>query len=122
MDNPKTYILKVASTGEVTRIVFDADNAAEQMHAIVDGWVERISIGGDCSGFDFYCNDEGRLLDLPVNLPISRLYRAEVIVGDVAIEKCDDEGNPKGLEIYECEALEAILQGVGANINRSKEK
>lgn len=118
MNQYQTYILKVASTGEVTRIVFEADNAAEQLHAIVGGWFERISIGGDCSGFDFYCNEEGRLLDLPVNLPISRLYRAEVIVGDVAVEKCDAEGNPKGLEIHECEVLETILQGVGATITR----
>lgn len=82
------YIYK--SNGEVieTSPKNGKDFSLKELKEIVGGYIEIINLGDDY----MVVNEEGKLLDLPINLSATRLYRlftrvGDYIVGDVLI--CD---------------------------------
>lgn len=64
------------------------DGSLESMQALVGGWLEHVQLD---DGLDLYCNEEGRLRNLPLNLrrenPIGNTLN-----GDFFLCRSDQDG------------------------------
>ena len=96
-----TYILKLSTDGHITREPFNADKSLESLQSIVGGYIEAFPLNG-FDEFDFYCNEEGKLEGLPFNPIMLGVCDYDIICGNVAVCKHDDEGETLGLTDEEC--------------------
>ena len=69
----------------------ELDNALEAMRKFVDGNIECLTFYDSGSEVILVCNDEGKLLDLPLNRPL--WDGADVLAGPGFLAGCDNEGN-----------------------------
>jgi hypothetical protein len=68
--------------------MIDAD--LESLQRLVGGYIECVSVG---KGVDMFVNEEGLLIDLPLNKVVS----GHTLVGTIVAISCDDEGESIGL-------------------------
>ena len=69
----------------------DRDNTLEAMQKFVGGLIECITLSDTGSEVTLVCNDEGKLLGLPLNRPL--WDGADVLAGPGFLAGCDNEGN-----------------------------
>lgn len=69
----------------------ELDNTLEAMQKFVDGLIECITLSDTGSEVTLVCNDEGKLLGLPLNRPL--WDGADVLAGPGFLAGCDNEGN-----------------------------
>lgn len=69
----------------------DLDNTLEAMQKFVGGLIECITLSDTGSEVTLVCNDEGKLLGLPLNRPL--WDGADVLAGPGFLAGCDNEGN-----------------------------
>lgn len=67
----------------------------ETWQAIVRGWVEHVSLRGRFQGLHLWCNEEGRLQNLP--LYACPLYPGP-LAGDFFVTRLDADGEATSLE------------------------
>ena len=73
----------------------ELDNTLEAMQKFVDGLIECITLSDTGSEVTLVCNDEGKLLGLPLNRPL--WDGADVLAGPGFLAGCDNEGNMTSL-------------------------
>ena len=73
----------------------ELDNALEAMQKFVGGLIECITLSDTGSEVTLVCNDEGKLLGLPLNRPL--WDGADVLAGPGFLAGCDNEGNMTSL-------------------------
>lgn len=104
---PQAIVIKTNGQIESTNM-----ESLTDMQEAVGGYIESIGIDESKYGVSVYCNEEGRIHELPINMACcmwllqNGMYPAleYPIHGDVVVTgKCDDEGNdtdvPEDLEI-----------------------
>lgn len=69
----------------------DLDNTLEAMQKFVGGLIECITLSDTGSEVTLVCNDEGKLLGLPLNRPL--WDGADLLAGPGFLAGCDNEGN-----------------------------
>ena len=69
----------------------DLDKTLEDMQKFVDGNIECLTFYDSGSEVILVCNDEGKLLGLPLNRPL--WDGADVLAGPGFLAGCDNEGN-----------------------------
>ena len=69
----------------------ELDNTLEAMQKFVGGLIECIALSDTGSEVTLVCNDEGKLLGLPLNRPL--WDGADVLAGPEFLAGCDNEGN-----------------------------
>ena len=69
----------------------ELDNTLEAMQNFVGGLIECITLSDTGSEVTLVCNDEGKLLGLPLNRPL--WDGADVLAGPGFLAGCDNEGN-----------------------------
>ena len=69
----------------------ELDNTLEAMQKFVGGLIECITLCDTGSEVTLVCNDEGKLLGLPLNRPL--WDGADVLAGPGFLAGCDNEGN-----------------------------
>lgn len=69
----------------------ELDNTLEAMQKFVGGLIECITLSDTGSTVTLVCNDEGKLLGLPLNRPL--WDGADVLAGPGFLAGCDNEGN-----------------------------
>ena len=77
----------------------ELDNTLEAMQKFVGGLIECITLSDTGSAVTLVCNDEGKLLDLPLNRPL--WDGADVLAGPGFLAGCDNEGNLTSLQTTE---------------------
>ena len=77
----------------------DLDNTLEAMQKFVGGLIECITLSDTGSEVTLICNDEGKLLGLPLNRPL--WDGADVLAGPGFLAGCDNEGNLTSLQTTE---------------------
>ena len=77
----------------------ELDNTLEAMQKFVGGLIECITLSDSGSEVTLVCNDEGKLLGLPLNRPL--WDRADVLAGPGFLAGCDNEGNLTSLQTTE---------------------
>ena len=79
----------------------ELDNTLEAMQKFVGGLIECITLSDTGSEVTLVCNDEGKLLGLPLNRPL--WDGADVLAGPGFLAGCDSEGNlhPKANQMIE---------------------
>ena len=73
----------------------DLDNTLEAMQNFVGGLIECITLSDTGSEVTLVCNDEGKLLGLPLNRPL--WDGADVLAGPGFLAGYDNEGNMTSL-------------------------
>ena len=74
----------------------ELDNTLEAMQKFVGGLIECITLSDTDSEVTLVCNDEGKLLGLPLNRPL--WDGADVLAGPGFLAGCDNEGNLTSLQ------------------------
>ena len=69
----------------------ELDNTLEAMQKFVGGLIECITLSDTGSEITLVCNDEGKLLGLPLNRPL--WDGADVLAGPGFLAGCNNEGN-----------------------------
>ena len=69
----------------------ELDNTLEAMQKFVGGLIECIALSDTGSEVTLVCNDEGKLLSLPLNRPL--WDGADVLAGPGFLAGCDNKGN-----------------------------
>ena len=77
----------------------ELDDTLEAMQKFVGGLIECITLSDSGSEVTLVCNDEGKLLGLPLNRPL--WDRADVLAGPGFLAGCDNEGNLTFLQTTE---------------------
>ena len=77
----------------------ELDNTLEAMQKFVDGNIECLTFYDSGSAVTLVCNDEGKLLGLPLNRPL--WDGADVLAGPGFLAGCDNEGNLTSLQTTE---------------------
>ena len=77
----------------------ELDNTLEAMQKFVGGLIECITLSDTGSEATLVCNDEGKLLGLPLNRPL--WDEADVLAGPGFLAGCDNEGNLTSLQMTE---------------------
>ena len=77
----------------------ELDNTLEAMQKFVGGLIECITLSDTGSVVTLVCNDEGKLLGLPLNRPL--WDGADVLAGPGFLAGCDNEGNLTSLQTTE---------------------
>ena len=77
----------------------ELDNTLEAMQKFVGGLIECITLSDSGSEVTLVCNDEGKLLGLPLNRPL--WDGADVLAGPGFLAGCDNEGNLTSLQTTE---------------------
>ena len=77
----------------------ELDNTLEAMQKFVGGLIECITLSDTGSAVTLVCNDEGKLLGLPLNRPL--WDGADVLAGPGFLAGCDNEGNLTSLQTTE---------------------
>ena len=73
----------------------ELDNTLEAMQKFVGGLIKCITLSDTGSEVTLVCNDEGKLLGLPLNRPL--WDGADVLAGPGFLAGCDNEGNMTSL-------------------------
>lgn len=77
----------------------------EDMQELVGGLIEHIYIGEE--GVDLWCNDEGKVLNMPPNLLLVRDEEIlDMVQGDIFFAASDVEGEITGLDDKMIDAIE----------------
>lgn len=101
----------IKATDEIRTVTLEGDTRKAMMEHVA-GWLEHVRPRYLRAPYCMIVNEEGVLLDLPVNNAASLLYGG-MIVGNVLIMKegVNDDGEPDivGLEETETKALMATL-------------
>ena len=105
--------IKISTTGQITEIK-EINLAALQEG--VGGWVQAIDLSETVV---LWCNEEGKLINLPHNPYAQELWdeaygvKTDYIVGDVVITGgTDNEGNTLGLSEADLAAVKKTLEKV----------
>jgi hypothetical protein len=99
----------VKRVGEFPRVTY-ALNTLEGLQALLDGGLlEAVSIHPKLNalGVHVYCDEEGKLKNLPVNFPI--FGGEDVLCGTAVFSKSDEEGDEMGLTAHEAVEVVRIL-------------
>ena|SRR6185312_4621569 len=78
----------------------------EDMQKIVGGYIEYVDLGAlsqipELEGYDLYCNEEGKLIGLPLNV----IFPADHMMGDFFISKANEEGETISLTKEDIEKI-----------------
>lgn len=109
----KTYLLKVAADGTITRVPIEsAENIPQLLREGVGGWLELVP---NKTEFDLFIDEEGKLKQKPYNSLLTKFVQGclmpdDYIVGDGIIAAHDEEGETLGLTDEQCDRLEALLK------------
>lgn len=109
----KTYLLKVAADGTITRVPIEsAENIPQLLREGVGGWLELVP---NKTEFDLFIDEEGKLNRKPYNSLLTKFVQGclmpdDFIVGDGIIAAHDEEGETLGLTAEQCDRLEALLK------------
>jgi len=81
-------------------VVQEIDKGLEAMQAVVGGYIECVGLA---PGIDLYCNEEGKLIGLPLNLrkknpmAIAGGLPGDIIAGTFFVTRTNDEGESESL-------------------------
>lgn len=104
------------------------DGSLESMQEIVGGSIQYVHLGSiteieELNDYVMYCNEEGKLLGLPLNL----IAPADFVVGDFFITKLDDDGESVSLTnddiekiVYQMESNSNLV--LAQDVEKIKEK
>lgn len=103
-------IIKTTGERKVVDLGDPSNSELSILQEVVGGWVQPVDIADDMT---LWCNEEGKLLGLPMNYPAMNstsasevLMPGDVIAGDVIITGgTDDEGDTLGLREDQVSAL-----------------
>ncbi len=87
----------IKRVGAEPEVVSYENFGLEDMQELVGGLIEAIYVGGE---IDLWCNDEGKVYDMPINLALGDTDNRQIldtIHGDVFFAARDDTGNTIGL-------------------------
>jgi hypothetical protein len=90
----------VRTTGDVETVRLPDENAHHVIHEAVGGWFDCVYDGGDVV---YYVHDEGLLIDLDPNIPVS-VMTSRPIAGDVLIVGALDANGVQDGENYDVPA------------------
>ena len=94
---------------DIDVIEVEESESGNAIREVVDGYFDCIHIPS--LGVDMWINDEGKLLELPINafgtaLWVSQYGLTDVVVGDIAITGgCDSEGATLGITTEQAIAI-----------------
>ena len=94
---------------------FNNDTSLKVMQGVVGGLIQPIDFGFTADTMTMWVNEEGKLMDLPINQFGTLFYQryfgaSDIIVGDIVFTGgTDDEGYTLGLDAKQIELLRAIL-------------
>lgn len=77
----------------------ELDNTLEAMQKFVGGHIECLTLHDSGSEITLVCNDEGKLLGLPLNRPL--WDGADILARPGVLAGCDNEGNLTSLPQHE---------------------
>jgi len=109
----RALIVRVDNTTEVKE--FTVGDSYNMLREAVGGYIECVHLRS--LGVDMWCNEEGKLIGLPLNELATELFFQEfnavdLMVGDVIFTTCDDEGETQGLSQEQIDTLLAkVLNG-----------
>lgn len=101
------YICVICKPGQLPELC-EIDASLEGMQKAVGGYLELFYATE--SGLDFFCNEEGKLIDLPFN----KFFFGDYIAGNILVASHNDEGETVSLS--EAQAWEALLMLINNNI------
>ncbi len=85
----KAIVITTDNKVEIRDLDVKDDSLLEALQGVVGGYIETVSPMRLHGGLLMVVNEEGAILDLPVNIPASALYGADIhgslIYGNVAI-------------------------------------
>ena len=102
------------TTDGLFSVVDIAGNELKTLQELVGGWVQAVDLK---SNLTIWCNEEGKMIGLPVNGFATEMWDSvfgatDVIVGNVVFTGgADDEGETIGLSQNQIEALKAVWLG-----------
>jgi hypothetical protein len=84
--NPTIKALKVKTDGQIEAIEIERDKIFETVREAVGGWVEIVRyLKAPAQELVMTVNEEGIMMQLPINRIASQLYRGPRIVGNAVI-------------------------------------
>lgn len=86
MSNGKKIRVLYVKTGEKP-VVVEIENKLEAMQKLVGGYIEAVPLERE---IDAYCNEEGKLIGLPLNRRIPG--RGDVFAGDFFVSRANGDG------------------------------
>lgn len=113
-----TYVVIIEASGVMRREPFNTEGSLTQLQEAVGGYIERLPTvlmrGHDC-----FINEEGKLLNLPLNTVLTNHYNktrrnCDWVVGNGVFAAHDEEGETLGLTQAQCEDIERMLSSFGA--------
>ena len=109
----KAFVVQTDGANYV--LEFNDETSLKVMQGVVGGLIQPIDFGFTADTMTMWVNEEGKLIDLPVNqfgtLFYQRYFGAtDIIVGDIVFTGgTDKDGYTLGLEAEQIELLRAIL-------------
>jgi len=94
-------VLGIKTDGSVWLVGLDGDELA-RLQVMVGGWVQCVDLE---NRVDLWCNEEGKMIGLPVNPLATMIWQVaygptDVMVGDVVISGgADNEGNMRSVHL-----------------------
>ena len=91
----------VIDTSGQWKIIDQPKITLEDFQKVVGGWIEGISIGQNIT---MYCNEEGKIIGLPVNYLATYIVQnmrqfTDVVCGNVIFSKIDKDGEEISLSL-----------------------
>ena len=81
----------------------DIDGSLKSMQALVGGYIERVVLR---DGIDLWCNEEGKLLNLPPN----QFYGDDMICGQFFVARSNRDGKLVNLNSYDIKFARNVLR------------
>jgi hypothetical protein len=93
------------------------DGSYKSVSDAVGGYIEHITLDGVFEGYSLYVNEEGKLLNLPINKVATAIWErvfgvyTDIIVGNAVLvsSQTDDEGNELPLTIEQVEQVVELI-------------
>ena len=95
----KQTAVKVLASGHVVKAEFELGKSYDFLREGVEGWLECVSLG---NGIDMWLNEEGKILELPINYNATMLWQAsygysDVMCGNAILTSSNEDGETVGL-------------------------
>jgi hypothetical protein len=108
MNDEQKYVVILNIDNVDVKEIYKEKTTFENLQGFVGGYIEHLLpqeyFIDDVDKVDMWCDEEGKLKDLPIN-PIASVICGQTINGTVLFTKYDDEGNTIFLTEEECKSI-----------------